>query len=208
MARTIGPAMSFDASGQLGGAIVFSKWKGRNYIRSLVIPANPQTGKQVSVRSMLRFLTQEWSGLTDANKATWKEDADQRSISPFNAYVSENQSRWANFRAPTKAYPAAENNITTTPGTPTAQGGTRMATVTIPITSAGNGWGVMIFRSQQTGFSTSFENLVHVGKISGTTPVVFTDTPLNPGTYYYNFRIFSIDGKLGSELGEVSAEVT
>ncbi|WP_299030424.1 hypothetical protein [uncultured Thermanaerothrix sp.] len=208
MARTIGPAMSFDASGSLGGAIVFSKWKGRNYIRSLVIPANPKSNKQVSVRSMMTWLTQQWANIPSANKNTWKDLADPQSISPFNAYVQHNQGRWSNFRAPTQAYPAAESTLTATAGTPTAQGGTRMATVTVPITSAGNGWGVMFYRSGQRGFSTAYDNLKHIGRISGTSNVVFVDSPLEPGTYYYNFRLISVDGTLGNEVGEVSCTVS
>lgn len=56
MAKVNGPLMSMDASGKLGDAIVFSKWKGRNYVRQLVTPANPQTADQKTVRSILGTL--------------------------------------------------------------------------------------------------------------------------------------------------------
>lgn len=49
MAKVTSPLMSLDASGSIAGALTFSKWKGRNYARQLVIPANPQTtGQQVN----------------------------------------------------------------------------------------------------------------------------------------------------------------
>jgi len=43
--RVTGPLYSQDASGTIGKAIVFSKWKGRNYVRKHVKPANPQSAK-------------------------------------------------------------------------------------------------------------------------------------------------------------------
>ncbi len=42
-----------DASGSVGGAMTFSKWKGRNYVRQLVTPLNPQSNSQAEVRTKL-----------------------------------------------------------------------------------------------------------------------------------------------------------
>lgn len=38
--------MSMSASGKLANALVFAGWKGVNYVREYVIPANPQTSGQ------------------------------------------------------------------------------------------------------------------------------------------------------------------
>jgi len=46
--------MSMDASGAFGGAIVFSKWKGRNTVRQLVTPSNPMSTDQVTARNRIR----------------------------------------------------------------------------------------------------------------------------------------------------------
>jgi len=54
MAKVTGPLMSMDASGKFGGAIVFSKWKGRNTVRQLVIPANPNSAGQETARNRMR----------------------------------------------------------------------------------------------------------------------------------------------------------
>lgn len=53
MAKVTGPLMSMDASGKLGDAIVFSKWKGQNYVRQFVIPANPQSALQGDTRQIV-----------------------------------------------------------------------------------------------------------------------------------------------------------
>ena len=54
MAKVSGPLMSMDASGKFGGAIVFSKWKGRNVVRQLVVPANPNSAGQELARNRTR----------------------------------------------------------------------------------------------------------------------------------------------------------
>lgn len=208
MVKVNAPALSLDASGSLAGSLVFSKWKGRNYVRSLVRPSNPQSGGQVGVRSMFRFLTQQWAALTSFDHATWEDRAEDAAISPFNAYVSYNQFRWRNFLAPTQDYPEAETAFSGTLGAATAAAGVRSITVTQPVTAPGNGWGVAFFRAAATGFATAFDNLVRVLPFDGTNDIVFVDTPLEPGTYYYNLRTITDDGALGAELGEVSDTVT
>jgi hypothetical protein len=50
MAKVTGPLMSLDASGTVGKTAVFSKWKGRNYVRLRVTPTNRQTDPQQDAR--------------------------------------------------------------------------------------------------------------------------------------------------------------
>ena len=208
MVKVAGPALSLEASGSIGGVMVFSKWKGRPYVRSLVKPANPKSGGQVGVRSMFKFLAQQWQNLTALDQASWETRADQKIISPFNAFVGFNQDRYRNFLAPATLDPPAVADTPATLGITTAVAGVRSITVTAPITTAADGWGVMVFRSLSTGFATAFDNLVHVGKIVGAADIVFVDSPLVPDEYFYNFREFTEDGQLNAEDGEISATVT
>jgi len=53
MAKVSGPLMSMDASGKLADAVVFSKWKGRNYVRQWLKPANPMSADQGDNRIMV-----------------------------------------------------------------------------------------------------------------------------------------------------------
>ncbi len=53
MSKVTGPLASLDASGQFGKTIVYSKWKGRNYGRLKVTPANPQSNDQAEARLYL-----------------------------------------------------------------------------------------------------------------------------------------------------------
>lgn len=207
MAKLLGPCMSMAASGKLAGAVVFSNWKGRAYVRSLVKPSNPKLPKQVSVRAMFKFLAQAWASIGDVAQATWETAADALSISTFNAYMAEGQSRWRTFRAPSQDTPALETATTATLGTLAATLGVRMITVTQPVTVVGNCWALAFFRSPTGVFTSTFDQLVAVLPTSGTNDVVFVDTPLAPGAYYYEVREISDDGALSAPGAEVTATV-
>ena len=56
MAKVTGPLMSMSASGTVGKTATFSIWKGRPYVRHRVIPMNPKSTAQKTVRSVLGAL--------------------------------------------------------------------------------------------------------------------------------------------------------
>lgn len=56
MAKVSAPFLSLDASGTVASTLTASKWKGRNYMRLRIIPANPNTAGQQAVRSILGTL--------------------------------------------------------------------------------------------------------------------------------------------------------
>lgn len=56
MAKVSAPFLSLDASGTVASTLTASKWKGRNYMRLRIIPANPNTAGQQDVRSILGTL--------------------------------------------------------------------------------------------------------------------------------------------------------
>ena len=93
MARTTAPLFSMDASGTIAGAIVFSRWRGRNYVRRHAIPSNPRTGLQSAVRSSFRFLTQYWGTFTPPQAGLWDDVGDVTKVTGLNAFVAENVRR-------------------------------------------------------------------------------------------------------------------
>lgn len=56
MSKVVAPLGSFSASGKLGKALVYFSHLGRNVVRSLVTPANPQTAPQGNNRLLLGAL--------------------------------------------------------------------------------------------------------------------------------------------------------
>jgi len=200
--------LSLDASGSLANALVFSKWKGRNYVRSLVKPANPKAAKQVSVRAMFKFLSQSWNGIASGPKATWNDRADDAVISPFNAFMGYNQSRWRNFQAPSMTDPAAPEGAFAGVSGFSATGGIRMATLGWTVGAANHGWGYMIFRSTTPDFDADFTNLIAVVECLTADTYEYINTPLVAGTYYYDWIGFTKEGDQTAEYGEQSAVVT
>ena len=208
MVVVTGPLFSITASGSLAKAVTYSSWKGRAYVRQRVIPANPKTGPQTGMRSMLKFLSQEWTNLSIAEKADWTTRAAATVISNFNAYVSYNQSRWRSYKNPSKLDPADESGTSPTAPTTTPTGGIRQIQLSIVDGVNAPDWAYVIHRSTTTGFTPAFSNVVAVTPwdVAGTT--VYIDTPLAIATYYYRIYGTLDTGLKGAVEVEVSAAAT
>lgn len=63
-------AIVVDGRGKLGGH-VFSKNKGGAYVRTKVVPSNPQTTSQSAMRAALTLLSQGWRALTVDQRNSW-----------------------------------------------------------------------------------------------------------------------------------------
>jgi len=200
--------MSLDASGSLAGALVFSKWKGRNYARQLVTPANPKSGGQTGMRAMFKFLSQNWAGLTSGNQATWESRADDMVVSPFNAFLSYNQRRWRNYQGCSIEDPAVELSTPATLATGVATPTERMMTVVITDGGTPPDYAYAIFRSLTAIFALAWSNCVAVVPydVSGTT--TWIDSPLEPDTYYYNTVGLNDVGIKGADGTEFSGVIT
>jgi hypothetical protein len=166
------------------------------------------TGKQVSIRAMMKWLSQEWKNLTPAERLTWNKLAQIAAIAPYHAYIAANQVRWRNFLTPSKAYPATDPSGAI--GATTLLTFPRVAMIDLWISSGGPrpSWGWQIHRSKTTGFTPSKENTVAFKIAVVVTWDVFHDTPLLPGTYYYRVRGFDVTGRRGNFSAEVSGTVT
>jgi hypothetical protein len=199
--------MSLEASGSLAGALVFSKWKGRPYVRALVRPSNPRLPGQTFNRAMLGFLSQSHPAKLSTEMLSWLTLADALKISTFNAFTKYNMKDWQSFLAPTQATPADRTG--TPPGTPTvvATGGIRRAELAITVGAPGPDWGYIIHRNLTTGFTAGPTNVVAVIAGGGATNY-YTDSPLLPDTYYYIVEQFNAVGLMGAPSTEVNAVVT
>jgi len=207
MVKVYGPALSMDASGTIGNTMVFSKWKGRHYIRSHVNPAQPRTGPQVGVRAMFKFLSKQWAGLSSPNKVSWEILAKQLNVSPFNASTHVNQSRWRNFLTPSKN--SAVAGVSAAPSIPTiaCTAGVRQITVAITHGTTVATWGYSIHRYLVTGGLAVFSNCVQVVPIAAAADASWVDTPLDPGVYFYKATPFNDDGVKGTVTLEGTATV-
>ena len=87
MARTTAPLFSLDASGTIAKTIVFSKWKGRAYVRRHAVPSNPRFPLQVAVRACFAYLTAWWKPMAEIPKARWEALGAEKKITGMNARV-------------------------------------------------------------------------------------------------------------------------
>lgn len=185
MAVVKGPLFSLDASGSVAGAIVFSKWKGRNYVRQRVIPSNPKSGGQVGRRAMMRFLSQHWVDVTGADITSWQDLADALVASKFNAFVSEHMKNWHNFLAPSHAYPA------TRVGTPSDNILTAVAweqnriKITLAGSALGDNWGVIIFAALGAAVTPAVGNAVLVPE----------DITISAHSFYWTPHVGDVDAQ-------------
>jgi hypothetical protein len=77
-------------SGQAGKAGVFAKWKGRQYRRKYVIPANPKTTMQIGVRNSFTNAVSAWHIYCSLMRLCYSYLATGLVMSGFNLLVS----RW------------------------------------------------------------------------------------------------------------------
>lgn len=78
-------------SGKVGKSGVFATWKGRQYRRSYVIPANPKTPAQQAVRNNFKNAVDAWHNFDALQKQAYGYLATPLQISGFNLWVSRYQ---------------------------------------------------------------------------------------------------------------------
>ena len=97
MAKVTGPLFSLDARGTIGKAITFAYWKGVNYVRSRVVPNNPNTDAQQAIRALITDATVAWKngatvGTTQINSAyklAYDEASAGQRYSGFNLFIKQ-----------------------------------------------------------------------------------------------------------------------
>lgn len=90
MAKVTGPFMSFGGRGQIGKAMVAQKWRGVQYVREYVVPANPRTTAQQAVRSLFAYLREMWKLAPSEVLLGWNAFAQGRPFTGMNKFVGEN----------------------------------------------------------------------------------------------------------------------
>lgn len=207
MALVKAPLFGLDASGAIGDSIVFSKWRGRNYVRILTIPANPKSGLQTGMRTVFGYITKNYSALSNALKAEWETEATADNITGLNAQVRAAQ-RLARRNLGWLKGPAESSG--TTPDAPTSlaavdQPKTLVWSWTRPVGAQGD-YTFALYMFTATSFTPDISNLVAVGNV---TTITVTITGLKTGTEYFaEVREINTDGEFGALSSEASGTPT
>jgi len=141
MAKTTAPLLSFGASGQVAQTQVYSKWKGRSYVRRYTVPANPNTSEQQSTRNVFSWLQAVYKFATPDLTDAWEAYAKGLVLTARNAFTKLNL---ANLRAGTDLNdmifsPGALGGLPGTGITVAGSSGHIAVTLTAP-TSVPTGW--------------------------------------------------------------------
>jgi hypothetical protein len=90
MAKPTGPLLSFGASGAIAKTVVYANWKGRNYVRRYVVPANPQTAEQSKTRDVFAWASSVWKQLGPLTIEPWDRFATGQVLTGRNAFIGKN----------------------------------------------------------------------------------------------------------------------
>lgn len=205
MAVVKGPLFSLDASGSVAGAITFSKWKGRAYVRQRVIPSNPKSAAQTGRRAMMRFLAQRWAAIGTADQASWQDIADQLTASPFNAYISKGMEEWHNWLYPSESFPADRALTPSDNALTAAAWEENRIKLTVAGAALGDAWGIGIHGTLASGPELGVHNTILCELDDSIASHVFYWTPPSVATWYFDTICFSTDGKVAAPGGEQSA---
>ena len=90
MAKLTGPLFSLSASGTIADTLTFGSWRGIDYARARVIPANPNTTGQQTTRNTFATLREMWKLNGPFGRDPFDLFAQGRKFLGLNAYVGEN----------------------------------------------------------------------------------------------------------------------
>lgn len=208
MVKLKGPALSPKASGTLGGALIFSSSKGRAYLKKHRKPKQPRSGKQKSMRAMMTFLSQAWSPLPGGYPETWQPLADERRVSPFNAYLAANLARWRSQLTPSALYPPTTFGDRDTIATVHGHGGVRSFLVHWTINVKKQGWGMCVTIDPVAQWELHWDQLVLAAPMLEPGYHEFRVTGIEPGTYRLWMNQFLWTGKEDTAFDRPSITVT
>jgi len=92
MGKVTAPLLSFDASGTIAKSVTFAKWRGINYARQRVVPANPDSAAQQETRNTFAWLNNVWRYLPAEVQEAWTEYASGQPFTNRNAFIKFNLS--------------------------------------------------------------------------------------------------------------------
>lgn len=144
MAKVTGPLFSLDARNKIGDAIVYSSWKGRNYVRVRIIPKNPKSDDQAEARLYV--------GSTGKNnkmieRATIAKPTEAVLLTQIKEKTPSDQS-WMSYFAKTQIGLAHANILAARDAWTALEAGSKALWVTaaasIPVTGFDIGYGVVV----------------------------------------------------------------
>ena len=187
MAKLTAPLFSLRASGTIGDAITYASWKGIQYARTRVVPANPNSVAQQDIRGVFETLNNLWLNAPASFRASWngfavgKPIIGRNRLIAVNAPLLQSQANLAllEFSEQTGGAP--------TPTSATPVNGVGTVTVTVVPADLPTGWslaeidGAIVLDGDP---APAISRTIQV-RSDGTSPYVLVFTALTGGSTYY-----------------------
>lgn len=164
MARVTGPLQSQEAHGSFANLLTFAGQLGRTIVKRKSSPTGDPTPKQESIRLSFLFMQQAFGrDLTDADRLSWAQEADQRAMTEHNRFSQMNLTALAAANGPRQ-----NRNINTTDLGPTftiaytPNGGAGITDHHIGINAPNQAWLAEIRQEIDTGVSNRHAPIVHI----------------------------------------------
>jgi len=172
----------------------------RNIVSRRTRPHDAQTPAQIACRSVWRFCGYQWRRMTENQRSAWGD------IAP-NTFSGFSLSRWMSLHAPSRSpYPSDDpSSITIT----AASAEPNRIAIALSFTPSSSTllWGIVILcSSSEITTPDPFMAIIFYPTIS-TTPILYLDSPRNPGTYHYRAAACELTGKLGPFSSNVFATI-
>ncbi len=198
MVKLKGPLLSLEASGSIGDVITYSKTKRTPYARVHGTHVDANSLAQQSARLMFGFVATQFLLIPDVAAESYSPHATLAKISNYNSYQAHNAARWARFAPPSQDHAAAESGSTSSVIFNGVElDGTRWK-LTTTTGSLMDGWGLVFFASQSSGFTASKSNII-IATTDFVGPVVRRFwSPPTTGQWYFRMRSFTTDGAWGT----------
>lgn len=90
MARLTGPLFSLGASGTIADTLTYAAWKGIPYVRTRVIPANPNSVAQQEVRGVFSTLNNMWKRMGVQARLPFQNAVRGVAMTDRNKHIQEN----------------------------------------------------------------------------------------------------------------------
>jgi hypothetical protein len=203
MAKVTAPLLGFNAAGQIGKTAVFGKWRGIQYARQHVIPANPNSAGQQLTRSLFTWLSNVFKVMPADAQAPWTANAAGRAYTNRNKFMGLNTKNMrgdtdlANFTGS----PGAGGGLAAAAFTPSAGSGQITCVVTPP--TLPTGWtltkAVMIaISAQNPQTDTDYDTYIDTVTVSPWEPTI---TGLSAGDYQVSYWLEMTDASGNTVYG-------
>lgn len=205
MAKTQAGLLSMGATGSIGGIMTFASWKGRPYVRRLVVPANPNSAAQRAIRAFMSWGSKEWAQLTAPEQATWNAAAVQQNYLPFNAFISRGQSNVVQDLGFQSEDPAPAAAAADEPTMPSATGGKGQSTIEWTDGIAADNFGVIIYGTLGAAVTPGPQTILGVVDMGLLKGIVLN---LEAGTWHWKLKTFNKAGELSAATADFTSVVT